>query len=246
VVEEGNAISAREAPRVPWGRGLLAAAGLAALGYGIHGLLTAARATHPTQAARWLIGGVLAHDLIVAPVAALVGLALTRLVRAPYRAVVQGALLVSSAVLLSSLPLWRGYGGAPGNPSVDPLPYGRNLALVLGAIWLAAGALIAARATRARGDQAGHDQNRHAQRRGDRIQPGQIRYEQGLPLPRRDIRHDWGKPLPEGPVGVGPAERAEGGEVPAAAPPGLGEGEAGGRRVAENLGVAEEGPEEGS
>ncbi|CAO5233448.1 hypothetical protein [Frankia sp. AgKG'84/4] len=129
---------------------LLGAAGLAALGYGVDGLLTMTRATHPPQAARWLVGGVLVHDLVAVPVVAVVGLVLTRFVRAPYRAVVQGALLVSATVALSSLPLWRGYGGAADNPSVDPLPYGRNLAIVLGAVWAVAAVLITARALRAR------------------------------------------------------------------------------------------------
>ncbi|SNQ51723.1 conserved membrane hypothetical protein [Frankia canadensis] len=131
-------------------RGLVAVAGLAVLGYGVHGLLGMPHATHPPQAARWLIGGLLLHDLVAFPVTAAVGFVLTRLVRAPYRAVVQGTLLASVSVALASLPLWRGYGGAPDNPSVDPLPYGRNLAIVLGAVWAVAAALIAMRALRAR------------------------------------------------------------------------------------------------
>ncbi|OHV57300.1 hypothetical protein BCD48_06725 [Pseudofrankia sp. BMG5.36] len=129
---------------------VLAAAGLAVIGYGIHGLVTMARATHPPQAARWLIGGILVHDLVIVPVTAATGLLLIRFVRAPYRAVVQGALLVSAAVALASLPLWRGYGGSPDNPTVNPLPYGRNLAIVLGAVWAGAAALIAVRMMRAR------------------------------------------------------------------------------------------------
>ncbi len=132
------------------GRGLLAAAGLAAVGYGVDGLVTMARATNPPQAARWLIGGFLVHDLVVFPVTAAAGFLLTRLVRAPYRAVVQGALLVSAAVALACLPLWRGYGGSPDNPTVNPLPYGRNLAIVLGAVWAGAAALIGVRAARMR------------------------------------------------------------------------------------------------
>ncbi|ONH31546.1 MULTISPECIES: hypothetical protein [Protofrankia] len=131
-------------------RGALAAAGLAALGYGVAGLFTTSRATHPPQAARWLIGALLVHDLVAVPVTALVGIALTRFVRPPYRAVVQGAFLVSGAVALASLPLWRGYGGSPGNPTVNPLPYGRNLAIVLGAVWAGAGVVLAVRAVQAR------------------------------------------------------------------------------------------------
>ncbi|WP_241835292.1 hypothetical protein [Pseudofrankia asymbiotica] len=138
-------------------RVLLATAGLVVIGYGIHGLFTMTRATHPPQAARWLIGGVLVHDLVIVPVTAVVGLLLTRFVRAPYRAVVQGALLVSAAVALASLPLWRGYGGSPDNPTVNPLPYGRNLAIVLGAVWAAAVALIAIRVMRARRAQRARD-----------------------------------------------------------------------------------------
>jgi hypothetical protein len=118
--------------------------------YGVHGLLTMTAATQPTQAARWLLGGVLAHDLLAFPLTAAIGFLLTRLVRAPYRAVVQGALLVSAAVGLASLPLWRGYGGSADNSSVDPLPYGRNLALVLGAVWSGAAIIIAVRAGRVR------------------------------------------------------------------------------------------------
>jgi len=131
-------------------RGLLVAAGLAVAGYGLHGLFTHTRATHPPQAARWLVGGVLAHDLIAFPLTAVVGLLLSRFVRAPYRAVAQGTLIVSAAVALATLPLWRGYGGSPDNATVNPLPYGRNLAIVLGAVWAVAAALIVIRATRPR------------------------------------------------------------------------------------------------
>jgi hypothetical protein len=131
-------------------RCLLALCGLAVTAYGVDGLLTMRGATNPPQAARWLVGGVLVHDLVAFPVAAVIGLLLTRLVKAPYRAVLQGALLVSAAVALSSLPLWRGYGRSAGNPSVDPLPYGRNLAIVLGAVWAGAAGVLVVRAVRAR------------------------------------------------------------------------------------------------
>jgi hypothetical protein len=80
----------------------------------------------------------------------LIGLVLARVVPPPYRAVAQGALIVSGSVALASLPLWRGYGGAPGNPSVDPLPYGRNLLIVLAAVWAGAGLIMMVRAVRVR------------------------------------------------------------------------------------------------
>ncbi len=136
-------------------RVVLAAAGLAALGYGVDGLLSMSRATRPTNAGAWLIGGIVVHDALLVPATMIVGFALSRLVPAPYRAVVQGALLVSGSVALASLPLWRGYGGSADNPSVNPLAYGRNLAIVLGAVWAGAALIMAGRAVAARRGRPG-------------------------------------------------------------------------------------------
>lgn len=131
-------------------RGLAALAGLAVAGYGIAGLVTHARATRPTNSLAWLLTGIVAHDAVVVPVIALIGLVLSRAVPRPYRAVTQGALIVSGSVILASLPLWRGYGGSPGNPSVNALPYGRNLLIVLGGVWAVALMLMAYRWLRSR------------------------------------------------------------------------------------------------
>ncbi|WP_242606263.1 hypothetical protein [Protofrankia symbiont of Coriaria ruscifolia] len=136
-------------------RALVAAAGLAAIGYGIHGLINGQPATNPPNTTAWLIGGILAHDLMVVPVTMAAGFVLSRLIPAPYRAVLQAALLVSGSVALASLPLWRGYGGSADNPSVNPLPYGRNLGIVLGLVWTCAAAVIVHRAVRARRKRAG-------------------------------------------------------------------------------------------
>jgi hypothetical protein len=131
-------------------RAVLLLGGLAAVGYGVHGALGAHRLTNPSYAARWLAGGILVHDFLLVPATALVGIALTRVVHRPYRAVVQGALIVSGSLALATLPLWRGYGRNPGNPSVDPLPYGRNLGIVLAAVWFVAAVVIVVRWRRQR------------------------------------------------------------------------------------------------
>ncbi|CUU59237.1 hypothetical protein Ga0074812_12614 [Parafrankia irregularis] len=131
-------------------RAVLVAAGLAALGYGLAGLFTHPRPANPPNSLSWLAGGVIVHDLVLVPATALVGFALSRFVPAPYRAVVQGALIISASVALMCLPLWLGYGGTPGNPTTNPLPYRRNLALVLGAVWAGAVAIMAVRAARRR------------------------------------------------------------------------------------------------
>lgn len=138
------------APVSPWrGRRLLHALGAAAVLYGGWGLLGAAERTQPLSAALWFGGGVLAHDAVLAPAVLLVAAAVARWVPAGARAVVQGALLVSGAVTLVALPLVAGRGGAAGNPSANPLPYARNLALVLAAVWATAVLLVAVRAWRA-------------------------------------------------------------------------------------------------
>ena len=58
------------------------------------------------------------------------------------RPVVQGALCVPGAVTLVALPLVGGLGGAAGGPSANPLPYPRNLALVLTVVWATAALLV--------------------------------------------------------------------------------------------------------
>ncbi|MCK9923378.1 hypothetical protein MXD61_16120 [Frankia sp. AgPm24] len=131
-------------------RAVAAAAGVAVAGYGIAGLMAHPRATHPVHTLRWLLGGLLGHDVIVAPATAVLGVILSRIVAHPYRAVIQVASFVSASVALVSFPLWSGRVGHPANPSVDPLPYGRNLLIVLAAIWTVAAAVMLRRAVRAR------------------------------------------------------------------------------------------------
>jgi hypothetical protein len=132
------------------GRIVLVLAGLAALGWGVAGFVSDPGQIPPSNALAWLAGGVVLHDAVLVPAVTLLGLALSRAVPAPYRSVVAGGLIVSGSVALASLPLWRGYGGAPGNPSVDPLPYGRNLLIVLGIVWAVAAGIMAVRAARRR------------------------------------------------------------------------------------------------
>jgi hypothetical protein len=130
-------------------RWVLYALGAAAVLYGGWGLLGAAERTQPLSAALWFGGGVLAHDAVLAPAVLLVAAAVVRWVPVTARAVVQGALLVSGAVTVVALPLVAGLGGAAGNPSANPLPYARNLALVLAAVWATAALLVGLRAWRA-------------------------------------------------------------------------------------------------
>lgn len=129
-------------------RWLLYAAGAGILAFGMQGLLGAAAETSPPRSALWLGAGVLLHDAVLVPIVLLGAALVVRHIPRIARPVVQGALFVSGALLLVALPLLTGRGGAPDNPTTNPLPYERNLGLVIAAVWTVAAVLVAIRATR--------------------------------------------------------------------------------------------------
>ncbi|MFJ6719271.1 MULTISPECIES: hypothetical protein [unclassified Streptomyces] len=100
----------------------------------------------PLDVLVWLGGALVLHDGVIAPLVLGVGLLVAAL---PARGLSRGALLTGGAVLLVALPLLV-RPGSPPNPSALPLPYGRNLLLVLGAVAVAAGLLAVVSAVRTR------------------------------------------------------------------------------------------------
>jgi len=130
-----------------WGS---AAAGWALILWGVRGALRHSVDTRPGELARFLIGGALIHDLLVAPVALLAGLAVARVVRPHWRAAVQAAAVISACVALVAYPLVRGYGRAANNPTSLPHNYGWNLALVVSAVWVVTLAVAAVARARPR------------------------------------------------------------------------------------------------
>lgn len=138
----GRVRAAGERAAAAKGRLTIALAGLALMGFGAYGL-----ATHldlPGWAV-WFAGAAIAHDGVLAPAVLAAGLATTRL-RPPYRRIVQAALVTGATVTLVSLPLVLGYGRRADTPSRLPLPYGRNLLIVLAAITALAALAAAAHA----------------------------------------------------------------------------------------------------
>lgn len=117
---------------------LSALAGWVLIGVGLRGIFSHRLDTRPANLAKFVVGGALLHDLVVAPVVILVGVALARVVRGRARSVVQAALVATAVVALFSFPLVRGYGHATHNPTTLPHDYAANLALVLGVVWAAA------------------------------------------------------------------------------------------------------------
>jgi hypothetical protein len=106
------------------------------IAYGIAGGLDNARDTHPTEIVRWFLGAAVIHDGLIAPAVLLVGFVVARPLPAPLRGPVQGGLIVSAVVALFSLPLVRGYGVRPDNPTVVFRDYGPALVAVLAAVWV--------------------------------------------------------------------------------------------------------------
>jgi hypothetical protein len=119
-----------------WWGGL--AAGTAIGLFGLAGLLADAAKTMPLLWLRWLVGLLLVHDFVVAPLVHLAGRRLRDHAPAGWRWPLQLGLVTSGVLVLASVPVLYGVGRAtqPGNASVLPGNYPRALAGVLLAVWL--------------------------------------------------------------------------------------------------------------
>jgi hypothetical protein len=110
------------------------------LGVGLRGIFAHRIDTRPANLARFVVGGALLHDLLIAPVVIVLGLLVVRAVPGRARAPVQAALAVSAIVALFSYPLVRAYGLSTHNPTSEPHNYARNLIFVLAFVWVVAAA----------------------------------------------------------------------------------------------------------
>lgn len=116
------------------------AIGVACMAYGLVAMVRGGVVTSYVQAARDMIGLVVLHDIVFAPVVALVGWLLVRALPPRPRAFVQGGLFVAVCAVVVAVPVLTGRGGH-GNPTVDPLDYRRNILLVLAAVAIGTAAL---------------------------------------------------------------------------------------------------------
>ena len=119
-----------------------AAAGWGVIAFGLWGIVSNSLDTRPANLARFVVGGALLHDLIVAPLVILLGVVVAKAVPGRARAIVQAALVISGTVALFSYPLVRAYGLAANNPTSLPHNYALNLTIVLGLVWAVAAALV--------------------------------------------------------------------------------------------------------
>ena len=120
------------------------------MAYAVWGAVQAFSAAEQRGLAQWLVSGAILHDAVLAPIVTVIGLSLAWVVPRPARGPVLGAAAISGMVLLFSWPALRGYGRRPSNPSILPHDYGRNVAVVIGAVWAVAVVLVVVRVVRER------------------------------------------------------------------------------------------------
>lgn len=116
------------------------AVGCALMLTGVVGLLSDAGDTNPLGWALWFGAGVVLHDLVIAPLVIAAAWAMRRV-----PGTIRAGVLVSVLVVAGTLPVVLGLGRRPDNPSILPLPYGRNLLLVLAAVWLGTAVVLVLR-----------------------------------------------------------------------------------------------------
>ena len=127
---------------------IAAAVGLGIVAFGVRGLLSSNIVGSAQSWASFLIGGLILHDGLLAPVVIGVSVATVFLVGSRVRPVVQGTLYVVACAVAISIPVLTGQGRNPGNPSILPRDYWRDLAIVVGVIALCGAALALRRLRR--------------------------------------------------------------------------------------------------
>jgi hypothetical protein len=128
---------------------LLGALGVAAMTYAVYGSLTE-DSEHAVGHGLFLVGVVIAHELVLMPIAIGVGWLIARWLPGWSRGAVAGGLYASAVVAAIALPFVLGVGRTIDNPSKFPLNYGRGLLMVLGVVWLAVAVVVLLRRRRVR------------------------------------------------------------------------------------------------
>jgi hypothetical protein len=120
--------------------------------FGLAGLVVDAAKTMPLVWLQWLIGLLLVHDFVLAPLVHLTGRRLRDRAPGSWRWPLRLGLVTSGVLVLASVPVLVGVGRRtqPGNASVLPGNYPPALAGVLTVVWLGVLALGTWRSTRSR------------------------------------------------------------------------------------------------
>lgn len=110
--------------------------GVAMAGFGVWGALTQPEVGKPWAIGKWLVGGVLVHDAVLAPVVFVACAIAWRFTTMRMRRALAVLLLAGGSAALIAVPdiLRRGRNA---NPTVTALDYPRNLTIVLGVLLVA-------------------------------------------------------------------------------------------------------------
>lgn len=113
---------------------LLALGGIAAVWYGVT-LLAPMNPADLRSAATWLVAGILLHDFVFAPLCAVAGVTVGRLLPpARWAPLVYGA-VCTVTLLLIAVPVITRRHAVAANPTVVDRPYAAGLAVALAVIW---------------------------------------------------------------------------------------------------------------
>jgi hypothetical protein len=125
----------------------LGAVGVAVAGYGVLRLLELGW-SNLVATVTWLAGGVLLHDVVLAPATIVVcALAVLALRSRAWRAAAAGGLVVLGTVTITAIPVLGRFGAKPDNPTLLDRPYVAGW-LVLAALVLVASVVVGWRASR--------------------------------------------------------------------------------------------------
>ncbi len=105
------------------GRVSLGAVGVVVAGWGVWTLLTNQRPDQLVAAATWLVGGVVAHDVVLAPLVLAVGWVLARTMPPWLRGPAVAGSIVLGTVTVVAVPVLGGWGRRADNPSLLPRDY---------------------------------------------------------------------------------------------------------------------------
>ncbi|WP_439383781.1 hypothetical protein [Amycolatopsis lexingtonensis] len=86
--------------------------------------------------ATWIVGGPIFNDGVIAPLTAVLGIVLSRIVPSPWKAPVVAGTVITGVLAIVAFPLlWRPY-GTPPMPGLHDGDPGLGLALTVAAVWL--------------------------------------------------------------------------------------------------------------
>lgn len=136
------------------GRLLLGLIGLAGIGYGLW-LLPARGSDDLVDAAVWMVGVVVVHDAVLAPLVLLLAVVVSRVLPPVARAPVVVAFVVLGTVTLVAVPVLGRFGATPGNETLLDRDYVAGWFLLAGltAVGVAGAVLL----RRARGGRSADD-----------------------------------------------------------------------------------------